>query len=460
MAPVVISEDIPYDEQTHHCDPLDLNKPLGGHLWWNSLYWTNFPPLAMFDQGAWNEHPDAEIPASLRELNSDGCLSEQYVTFCSAREDLCSTSKLPDAGLKLTVECMQYEGVRDVNWDFPMKQYMPRRDNHQPNDIQSRRFWDNGVIHLGLNAEEFSERVRPVGELDACIHIADKSAVENATWGYYHAVLRIGGWPYRIKRVGTFEGCGTGGHRELTLGICHWNDQQLWDLLEGGQPQNAEEGVRNLRKGQKFWASLMDLDWLGRKRDERKEYDPEVPVEKAYVWFVVEDTIEVPSTGRKGVKVRLLEEGIIPAWMDLNFLQVFAGNVPLGYMNEIQAEDSPAGGSVQLFRTPSDDADDSAGQRKVVVKNRFSKIVFDEPMNLQINDFVDFGWAIHDVSFRGASLKLGPKPGKWIADVGSDEGTVQYKSSGPPPLTHGEGKDKVVTGAPKSDFIYERRLVM
>lgn len=458
MPPVVISEEVPYDPATHHCDNLDLWKPLGGHLWWNSLYWTNFPPLAMLSQV--EENPDAELSAILRLLNSDQRLAEQYVTFGSAREDLCNSRELPKTGVRLSVECMQYEGAKETSWDFPLASYAPRRDNHQPNDLQSRRFWDNGVLHLGLNAEEFSDRVMPVGELDACIHIADKAAADNPTWGYHHAVMRVGGWPFRIKRIGTFEGCGDGGHRELNLGICYWDDALLWELLEGEPSVGAiaPEGAKSLRVGYKYWASLMDLDWLGRKVDESKQDDPEIPPQKGYVWFTVEESIVVPSTGRKGIKIRILEEGIVPAWMDLNFLQVFAGGVPLGHLDEMKSEGPPEG-SVQVYRIPSGPTDEEA-QRSVVVKNEHSQIVFDEPMTLQVNDFVDLGWAIHDCCYQGATIRLSPKPGKWATAVGEDEGGVAFKASGPPRLCNGEGPTKVMAGQSKSEFPYERRLVM
>mmetsp|Transcript_93660 Transcript_93660/g.269683 ORF Transcript_93660/g.269683 Transcript_93660/m.269683 type:complete len:460 (-) Transcript_93660:81-1460(-) len=458
MPPIILSEEVPYDPESHHCEPLDLNKPLGGHLWWHSLYWTNFPPLSIFDQQAWAENPDGEVPASLRVLNSDNRLAEQYITYGAAREDLCRRLPLPSRAVRLTVECMQYEGARDNSWDFPLQAYIPRRDNHQPNDLQARRFGDNGVMHLGLNAEEFSERVQPVGDMPAVIHIADKAAVENPTWGYYHAVMRIGGWPYRIKRIGTFEGCGLGGRRQVELGICYWEDQILWDLIEGPAEETQGEEKVNLRKGYKFWASLLDLDWLGRKRDERQVECPSVPPEKGYVWFTVVDTITVPSTGRKGVQIRILEEGVVPAWLDLNFMQVFAGSLPLGFLNEMESEGPPEG-SVSLLRTPSDDPATPDGRRKVVVRNQHCKLVFDEPMTLKVHDFVDMGWAMHDCCYQGASIRLGPKPGTWTADVGEDEGMVAYKASGPPPLCHGEGDKRVITSVPRSDYPYERRLV-
>lgn len=463
MPPAVLSEDLPYNKDHHIHGELDLNKPLAGHLWWNSLYWTNFPPLSLLDETAWEENPDAELPVVFKTLNSDRRLGEQYVTYTAAREDLCKSRPGPKTGCRLTVECLQYEGVRDCAWDFPLQGYMPRRDNHQPYDTQQRRFWDNGVAHLALNAAEFSEKVAPVGGIDACIHVADKSADENPSWGYCHAVMRVAGWPFRVKRIGTFEGHGAGGHFELNIGHQYFDQEVLWKLLEGEKsfapsgPNGELEVQANSRRGFKFWAQMLDLDWLGPKRDETRQFDPEIPPEKAYVWFVVEDTIVVPSTGQKGVKIRLLDEGVMPAWLDLNYLQVFAGGVPLGYLNELDSEGPP--GSVQVSRVPTE-LDDPDGVRKVVVENANSRLVFDDPKRLQINDCVDLGWAIHDCCYRGGAIKLGTKPGAWVSAVGEDFGVVGYKASGAPSLCHGEGPNKVIVSMPKSDYPYERRLVM
>lgn len=461
MPPRIVSEEIPYDPETHHCDSLELTRPMGGHLWWNSLYWTNFPQLSILDQQAWSENPDAEVPASLMILNSDNRLAEQYITFGSAREDLCCSRALPARGFKLTVECMQYEGVRDGVWDFPLSSYVPKRDNHQDHSVQARRFWDNGVLHLGLNAEEFSEVVQPVADLEAYIHMADKPPVENVTWGYHCAVLRIEGWPYRIKRLGSFEGYGDGCHQEFNCGIGFWEETPLWELLEGKKcitpGPGGMEMQGNSKKGFKFWASLFDFDWLGRKVDESKHYDPEIPPEKGYIWFSIVDTVANPATGKKAVKIQLLDEGIVPAWMDLNFLKVFAGGLPLGNLSELESEGPP--GSTHVYRTSGNSAD-VEGVRKVVVKNAHSQIVFDEPKTMQVNDFVDMGWAIHDCCYTGATVKLSPKPSRWVENIGRDEGAIEYRASGPPPLCHGEGKDKLIIAAPKSDYVHERRLVV
>lgn len=464
MPPTVISEDVPYTFHQAVTGELELNRPLGGALWWNSLYWTNFPRLSILDAEEWEQNPDAVIPEILKTINRDKGLSEQYITFTAAREDLCNTRPSPKEGCKLSVACLQYDGVRDCAWDFPLQTYMPRRDNHQPYDTQSRRFWDNGVIHLGLSALEFSNKVAPVGDLDACIHVADMAADQNPTWGYYHAVMRIGGWPYRIKRIGTFEGFGEGGHHELNIGYQFWDEKVLWKLLEGEPgmaptgPNGEMEVQGNTKKGYKFWAQLVDLDWLGPKIDESKQFDPEVAPEKGYIWFTIEDTIKVPSTQQKGVKIKLLDEGIVPAWLDLTHLQVFAGSMPLGCLNELESDGPPAG-SVKVCRVPTD-LDDSVGEKKVVVENPNSRLVFGDPKRLQINDTVDLGWAIHDCCLRGCDIKVGPKPGPWISDVGVDSGVVGYKASGAPPLCHGEGANKVMIQVPKSDYPYERRLVM
>lgn len=449
MPPLIISEEVALDPQSDKFDALDLFKPLGGHLWWNSLYWTNFPPLSILDLAAWEAHKDEEVPAALSLLNSDNQLAEQYMTFGSAREDLCMSREPPAAGFKLTVECMQYEGVRKSGWDFMLHGYTAHRDNHQRYDLQARRFWDNGVMHLGLNAEEFSERVRPVGELDACLHFSDKAATENPTWGYHHVLMRIEGWPYRVKRIGTFEGQGEGGHAELNLGMTYSDDTPFWQLLQGDA-----EGQTNLKKGFKFWASLLDFDWLSRKKDEKNHFDQEVPVEKGYVWFTVVDTYVVPSTGKKGVKIELLDEGIVPAWMDLNFLQVFAGGMPLGNLSDLESDGS-LNGSVAVYRTSVGDAE----TRKVVVKNDNSKLVFDEPKTMQVNDFVDMGWAIHDACYQGAFIKLTPKAPRFMADVGVDEGMIAYRAAGVS-VGFGEGKSKVMLDEPPSDWAHERRLAM
>lgn len=453
IGPLVIAEDVPYAKE-HSVNELELTRPLGGPLWWNSLYWTNFPALAAFNPKQWEENPNADFYSGMALLNTDKKLSEQYVTFGAARDDLCASRDLPKTSCRLTVECMQYEGVRDCTWNFPLEKYIPRRDNHQPHEIQSRRFHDNGVLHLGLNAEEFSDKVAPVGSLNACITIAE--FVGNPTWGYYPLLMRIGGWPYRIKKMGTFEGHGDGGHEEINIGIVYFDEKQAWQFLEG-EPAMAPTGPNgemelqgNLRVGYKYWAQLYDLDWLGPKMDDKKHYDPSVPHEKGYVWFTVVETVVVPSTGMKGIKIQLLDEGIVPAWLDLNHLQVFAGSHSLGYLDEAAAEGPP--GSVGVFRTPE--------SRKVVVENGASRIVFDDPIGAQMNDFVDMGWAIFDCLYKGATVKVGPKPGKWALDVGGDEGSVDYKASGPSPLLHGHGDKAVVVQAPKSDYLCERRLVV
>mmetsp|Transcript_103821 Transcript_103821/g.231955 ORF Transcript_103821/g.231955 Transcript_103821/m.231955 type:complete len:471 (-) Transcript_103821:135-1547(-) len=449
--PIVISEEVPFDKHDGGVEELNIMRPMGGHFWWNSLYWTNFPPLYCL-QGD-DDHPTKHCVST---LNSDSKLSEQYVSFGAAREDLCKSRGLPTVSFNITVECMQYEGVRDVAWQFPLIGYIPKRDNHQPNDIQARRFYDNGVLTMGLNAEEFSAKVTPVGNLDACITWSDYCG--NPTWGYYFCLMRIGGWPFRVKKMGTFEGEGEGGHKELHLGIHHSEDEKLWNFLEG-EPEMAPTGpngemeiMGNAKVGQKFWCQLMDLDWLGPKIDDRRTYDPEVPPEKAYVWFKVVDTVTVPSTGAKGIKIQLLDEGVVPAWLDLVYMQVFAGDLPLGYFNQAVSEEDAARGEVTVSRV--------VDSRKVTIKNKYSKMVFDDPKPMKINDFVDMGWAIADCLFKGAVMKLGPRPGILVdaGEIGMDEGIVNYKCSGPPALTHGMGPDAHTYAAPQSDYPCERRL--
>lgn len=436
--------------------------------------WTNFPPLSMFSDKNAKEGEKNDFFRSLALLNSDRRLSEQYVTFTAARHDLCTSRSLPEKNCRLTVECMQYEGVRDCKWDFPLLDYIPKRDNHNTPDIQARRFWDNNVVHMGFNAEEFSEKVMPVGDIDAEITIADYAG--NPTWGYYPCVMRVAGWPFRIRKIGSFEGFGKGGHHELNIGLHWFEEEKLWSLLEG-RPTLAATGQDdamalqgNQRKGFKFFAMLTDLDWLGPNRTNKRNDDPEVPPEKGYVWFTVEETITVESTGRKGVRIKLLDEGIVPAWLDLQYLQVFAGGVPLGYMSEAEADLEADGGAfddgmesyatgggkssfgkIQVLRTTD--------KRRVITENAASRIVFKDPMNALANDLVDMGWAIFEICKFGARMRVGSKPGKWSEEPIGDRGVVDHKASGPPPLCQFEGKFQKPIQLPASDYMFERRLV-
>jgi len=445
-----------------------LTRPLGGQLWWNSLLWTNFPPLAMFSQKNYAEGSRSDFFESLSALNSDERLSEQYVTFTAARHDLCNSRSLPKSSCRLTVECMQYEGVRDCSWNFPLTDYIPKRDNHNSSENQARRFWDNNVLHMGLNAEEFSDKIMPVGDIQAEITIADFAG--NPSHGYFPVVMRVAGWPFRLRKIGSFEGFGKGGHHELHIGLHWFEEDKLWSVLEGrpklaatGQ-HNSMEPQGNQRRGFKFYAQLTDLDWLGHNRNEKKFDDPEVPPEKAYVWFVVEETITVASTGKKGVRIKLLDEGIVPAWLDLHYLQMFAGGVPLGFFSQAEVDpedhDLPAyqigggrssHGKVQVLRT--------SANRRVIVENAVSRLVFKDPMDAQVNDVVDMGWAIFDCCHQGAIVRLGATSGRWSEEPSGDRGLVDFKAAGPPPLCHSEGKDQVPIQVPKSDYLFERRLV-
>ncbi|CAE8612413.1 unnamed protein product [Polarella glacialis] len=324
FGPLVLTEEAPADGKYSPAQ-VGSTGPFAGPVWYNSLYWTNFPPLNCFDERQWAQHQDSDFFAGLSELNSDGRLAEQYVTFGAAREDLCQNARMPKASRVLKAEVMQYDGVRDLNWHFPLQSYIPKRGNHTPYEVQSRRFHDNGVINFGLNAEEFSDSVMPVSDLDACITTNDYTGYPGM--GYFFTLLRIGGWPYRISKIGTFDGLGEGGRTELNIGMSGYGEQVLWQLLEGG-PTHAPTGSEGQmeiqgcqRTGCRYWCQLYDLDWLGPKKDESLAYDPEIPPEKGYVWFRVVDSTVLPSTGKKAVRIQLLEDGIVPAWMDLHFLQ-------------------------------------------------------------------------------------------------------------------------------------------
>lgn len=71
-------------------------------------------------------------------------------------------------------------------------------------------------------------------------------------------------------------------------------------------------------------------------------------MEKGYVWFTVEETIAASQSSPAAigkavrlsescffryrheaseVRIKILDEGIVPAWLDLHYLQVFAGEL-------------------------------------------------------------------------------------------------------------------------------------
>jgi len=413
----ILTEELPLDGD-YNAEELMNTKPFSGPIWWNSLYWTNFPPLNMFDEQNWKVNGDTELYQGLSLLNSDQRLSEQYCTFGTAREDLCSNAIMPKGQRTFKVEVIQYEGKRESNWHFPLADYAHKRSNHVPYHKQTRRFYDNGVVTLGLNAEEFSFKVMPVQDLDACIHINDYSGLPNV--GYHFVLMRIGGWPYRIKKIGTFDCIGDDGQVELELGHTFTDEQAVWQILEGGPMvaptgSNGEMEVQpNQRIGCKYWAQLLELDWLSPKRDESRPLDPEIPPEKGFVWFRVADTITVPSTGQKGIKIQIDPDGIVPAWLDLNFMQVWAGDIPLGYLNEACSEGPPAS-RVTVNRVMQDTFEPRA-TRKITLENCNTHFIFDDPFALPLNDIVDLGWGIRDICYRGARFLCDSRPGKWAQE--------------------------------------------
>eukprot|EP00439_Symbiodinium_sp_Y106_P083255 s689_g23.t1 len=411
----------------------------------------------MFSSKDFQEGKRSDFFASLSALNTDSRLSEQYVTFTAARHDLCTTRPVPEKNCRLTVECMQYEG--DCTWNFPLQDYIPKRDNHNVPDVQARRFWDNNV--------EFSEKVMPVGDIEAEIRIADFAG--NPTWGYYPCVMRIGGWPFRLRKIGTFEGYGKNGHHELNIGLHYFEQDKLWNLLEGPAslaatgPGQTMAIQGNQRRGFKFYAMLTDLDWLGPNLNGKKHDDPEVPQEKGYVWFTVEETIEAratsPSSIGKAVRIKLLDEGIIPAWLDLHYLQVFAGGVPLGFFSQADVdpesegtalEDGPqsysVGGGTQSLGKVQDSGAVRFAAHPLLRSAALRLVAVQDPLEAQANDIVDMGWAIFDCCYKGATIRVGKHAGKWAEDAGADHGMVDFKASGPPPLCHGEYKDPAWPG--------------
>ncbi|CAE7617315.1 HMGB13 [Symbiodinium sp. CCMP2456] len=367
----------------------------GGPLWYNSLYWPNFPPL-----GFLSDDSDLDFQESLRAANPDGPLADQYVTFGAAREHLCQHGRMPQEPMTLMVEVMQYDGVYDNGWHFPLQDFIPKRGHHTPYDVQSRRGFENGAMALGLNAEDFSDSVLPVSDLPAVVTVTAEPPRTRlrAVEGHQFALLSIGGWPFRIRRVGTFEGLGHGGRLELQLGSGEFSEEVLWQLLEGGKTASGghlEEVCA--RSGCKYWCQLYDLDWLGPKRDEHLAIDPEIPLQKGYVWFRVLERTELPETGRRAVRVQLLEDGVVPAWLDLRYLQVWAGDMPLGYLNKVFGDEVL--GRARVLRTLQDGADDR-GVREVHIRNAWSNLVFKDPLCSEGNDLVDLGWALHGIGYR------------------------------------------------------------
>jgi hypothetical protein len=390
------------------------------------------------------QYADSDFYKAVRTLNSDGQLKEQWVTYEAARQDLCLNTKMPKGSKTLKIEVLQYEGQRDNAWKFPLQAYMAKRDNHKPYEIQTRRFWDNGVVNIGINAMDYSEKVKPVGDVDCYIHM---NAVNgNVTWGFYHALMRVGGWPYRISKIGTFEGCECG--ISFSTSIHYFDEQNIWDIIEGGAEMKMVNGQMqlcegNMRKGLKCWALLYELDFPGPKIDESKVHDPEIPVEKGYVWFEVVDTCIDPTSGKKAVKIKLLDEGIIPCWMDLKHMQLWMGDTPLGYFNGTTS-DMPPESNINAYRVLDGSMDASGkpnAKRRIVTENTYSKIIFKDPEEMDSYDMVDMGWAIKDCCYKGAFLTVGGRPGPWIQEeeLGKDEGNIMEKSIRLP-LINGEGK--------------------
>jgi hypothetical protein len=412
---------------------LEYARPFAGLTHWNSLHWSNFPPLHIFGS-AMDEYGDSDFYKTVRTLNSDGKLSEQWVTYGAAREDLCLNTKMPKGSKTLKLEVINYEGQRDNAWKFPLQAYMAKRDNHMPYEVQARRFWDNGVINVGVNAMDFSEKVKPVGEVDCYIHM---NAVNgNPMWGNYFALMRINGWPFRISKIGSYEGVAKSGIT-FVPSIHFFDEQSIWDIIEGSPEMRSTNGQMelfegNTRVGAKCFAMLYELDFPGPKNDESRVYDPEIPVEKGFVWFEVVDTTVCPTTGKKAVKVKLLDEGIVPCWMDLKHMSLWCGDQPLGYFNGA-ASDVPPESQISAYRVLDGTMDANGkpnAKRRFVCENTYSKIIFKDPEDMDKYDMVDMGWSIKDCLYKGATITVGGRQGPWIEEekLGKDEVNVMEKS--------------------------------
>merc|ERR1719199_1419704 len=117
--------------------------------------------------------------------------------------------------------------------------------------------------------------------------------------------------------------------------------------------------------------------------------------------------------------------------MDMRYLQVWCGDTPLGCFNEATSEESDA--SVTVYRV-LDGTMDATGKpnskRRIVTQNLYSKIIFQDPQDMNKYDYVDMGWAIKDCCYKGASITVGGRQGKWIEEeaLGRDEGQVNEKN--------------------------------
>lgn len=494
--------------QTHDLASLgDLditNRPYGGRTHYNSLYWTNFPRLkfiqdwkegyeedkkrgiscsqipvqlraddlavnrsdsiseCFFMQESWGDHPVRPPEKVIGEHGKRAYRTEyMYVTYAVARKDLCTNAKLPKKSLSLEVEALQYDGQKDIQWRFPTEEVAPARNGRPDYWKQTRRFGDTTVVHMAVNAEDFSDKVMPVRDLDAHITVCDYAG--NPTWGNFFTLLRIQGWPYRVLRIGTYDSCGEGGFFELLTGISFYDERKLWSVLEGRPsmaptgPNGEMEMQSNARKGCRFYCQLLDLDHPGPKRKKYEVDDPEIVPQKAYVWFEVVDTITVPSTGKKGVQVRILEDGIVPCWFDLIHMQLWCGSTPLGNLNGAMPEDMSVG-HVTVFQVLENERE-KTGFRKIVIENHLGRLVFNDPQTLEHNDVVDLGYALMQCLQHGFSIRLGPRKGKWIKDAGGDDGLVYDNEAGPTRLYDGEGRGtRRLVQKPLTSYSHDRRF--
>jgi len=169
---------------------------------------------------------------------------------------------------------------------------------------------------------------------------------------------------------------------------------------------------------------LSSMSWIGLVTRLTRSTSLIQTAEKGFVWFTVQESTVLASTGMKAVKVKILDEGVVPAWMDLTALQVWAAGVPLGSLNEGIADD---GSLVTVNRVLEKDET----TRKVTVSTEACKIVFQDPKNMSKDESTDLGWAIRDALYKGCQLRTSNRPGKWALDVGHDEGNVINRAAAP-----------------------------
>jgi hypothetical protein len=394
----------------------------------------------------------------MKTLGQGNELACTYITKECARRELIKYAELPKKWRTFQLVAMAYDGGKHLKWTFPLAEYIPLRCNHTPWELEARRFTDETVMHFALSGEEFARKVCPLEELDCHIAIADY--VGNPSWGYYSAVFRLNGWPYRVGMIYTEDGLGedeeTGekGHIELDVGMQHFDPDAIWYLLEGApcmgwnEEKQKMEFQGNQRIGCKYTCQLYELDIVSPKKDTRELFDYEIDPKVAYIHFEIVDTVTVPSTGKKGVKVKILPGGIVPCWMDLPSMQVWAGALPLGYLTE--AFNAKSGATMLVDRVLKN-GNDLHGEREITFSHAKWEHIWEEPKKMTEFECVDMCYMLRTCFYQGCRIKVGPRPGKWRQQETNEDEVVRRSaqeridypgprmSGVPAPVVHHDG---------------------